>query len=307
MTNALASLNEYRVYCEVARSRSFSRAAAALKISRSQVSKKVSRLERRLGTRLFNRSTRSLSLTEAGELLFRRYADLTARLDAAEREVSDIGRNHSGVIRLAAPAAFSYVGLQLVSEIQREYPDIEVHLAVVDGDVDIIDAGFDAAIHIGDLKDSNLICRRIARSRLVVCATPLYWRDRGRPARLRELAAHNCLAQVASPKDRKHWRFRHIDGEMSDIPVSGNFGSDDQVMLLRACLAGMGVCQLPKVLVDEYLDDGRLELELEDFCHMTNDVFVVLPHRDMPEKVRVVVDYLSAQADRRLERDGSAV
>ena len=93
------------------------------------------------------------------------------------------------------------------------------------------------------------------------------------------------------------------DGEMSDIPVSGNFGSDDQVMLLRACLAGMGVCQLPKVLVDEYLDDGRLELVLEEFCHMTSDVFVVLPHRDMPEKVRVVVDYLSAQADRRLERD----
>ena len=286
------------VFCVVARTRSFSAAAHQLGISRSLISKRVARLEDRLKTRLLQRSTRSMSLTEAGELLFRRYSEITDRIDRAEREVADLSSAHSGTVRFAAPMACGFIGMPMISKLHKEYPNIEVLLSIQDGPVDIIDSGFDAAIHIGPLKDSNLICKKITSVRLVVCGAPGYLRRRGLPETVADLKRHNCLTLDRDTAAEKSWLFREFGGPLLEQPVEGDFRTDSDVILLRGCLAGMGLAQLPAVLAKEYLDRGELVATLDKFCYVETDVFVVLPHRDMPEKVRVAVDFLTREAQR---------
>ncbi len=285
--------SDFIVFCFVAKTRSFSQAARQLGISRSLVSKRVSRLEDRLETRLIHRSTRSMSLTEAGELLYRRYSDITDQLDRAEREVADLHRTHSGLIRLAAPTVCSYIGMPLISQLHQKYPNIEVQLMVVDDEVDVIQSGYDAALHIGPLKDSNLICRKITTAKLCVCGSPGYLIKRGVPTTPNDLKRHNCLSMTPQIGDEKMWLFREAGEKPFSVSVAGDFQTNDEVILLRACLAGLGLGQLPKVLVEEHLESGELELVLEDFAHIASDIYVVLPHRDMPEKVRVAVDFLT--------------
>ena len=287
------------MFCFVARTRSFSKAAALLGISRSLVSKRVSRLEERLETRLIQRSTRCMSLTEAGELLYQRYSDINDRLDRAEREVADLHRTHSGLIRFAAPMMCAHVGVAIISSLHRQFPNIEIELIVEDGPIDVIKSGYDAAIHIGTLKDSNLICRKLSSVRLAVCASPGYLIKRGAPATTRDLKRHNCLTLPPDAGDEKSWWFREKAEKPFAVPVAGDFQTNSEVILLRACLAGMGLCQLPMVLVKEYLDSGELAAVLEDVANVASDVYVVMPHRDMPEKVRVAVDFLSDQVRRR--------
>lgn len=274
---------------------SFSHAAKHLGISRSLVSKRVSRLEERLDTRLINRSTRSMSLTEAGELLYRRYDDITERIDRAEREVADLQRTHSGLIRFAAPSVCSYAGMPLISRLHHEYPNIEVQLSVVDDEIDIINSGYDAAIHIGPLKDSNLICRKITSARLAVCGSPGYLIKRGVPVTPQDLKRHNCVAKTPLNGELRQWLFREQEGNVFSIDVEGDFHTDNDVVLLRACLEGMGLCQLPMVLINEHVKNGELEVVLDDFANISTDIYVVLPHRDMPEKVRIAVDFLTDQ------------
>lgn len=282
---------------------SFSHAAKQLGISRSLVSKRVSRLEERLDTRLINRSTRSMSLTEAGELLYRRYDDITERIDRAEREVADLQRTHSGLIRFAAPSVCSYAGMPLISRLHHEYPNIEVQLSVVDDEIDIINSGYDAAIHIGPLKDSNLICRKITSARLAVCGSPGYLIKRGVPVTPQDLKRHNCVAKTPLNGELRQWLFREQAGNVFSVDVEGDFHTDNDVVLLRACLEGMGLCQLPMVLINEHVKNGELEVVLEDFANISTDIYVVLPHRDMPEKVRVAVDFLTDQVREQFPED----
>ena len=263
------------------------------------MSKRVSRLEERLDARLIQRSTRSMSLTEAGELLYQRYSDINDRLDRAEREVADLHRTHSGVIRFAAPMVCAHVGVSLISSLHRLYPNIEVELTVDDGPLDVIKSGYDAAIHIGSLRDSNLICRKITRARFAVCASPGYLIKRGVPATTRDLKRHNCLIKTPEAGDGPSWRFRDKAGQPYSVPVSGDFQANSDIILLRGSLAGMGLCQLPMVLIKEYIDSGELDVVLEDVSNVSNDVYVVMPHRDMPEKVRVAVDFLTDQVQKR--------
>ena len=294
------------IYCLVARTRSFSQAAKMLGVSRSLVSKRISRLENRLGTRLLNRSTRSLSLTEAGELLYRRYSDINERIERAEQEVSDIHKTHSGTIRLAAPSVSSYVGVPLIADLYRRFPNIEIRLSIVDDEFDLINSGYDAAIHIGDLKNSNLICRKITTVRRAVCATPAYIDANGRPDTPRDLKRHNCLYLGSQPGNDKNWFFRETNGKAFSVQVAGNFSADNEIILLRACLTGIGFCQLPMVLLDQYIDAGELELVLDEFSNIYNDIYIVLPHRDMTEKVRIVVDFLTNQMSERLPSGSSS-
>lgn len=282
--------NDIVLFCFVAGTRSFSRAARELGVSRSLVSKRIAKLERRLQTRLIRRSTRSLSLTEAGELLYRRYSDIRKRIDHAEREVADLDRDHSGVIRLAAPAAWSYAGVPHIAELHRRFPDLEVQLSAVDGELNLIHSGHDAALHIGELEDSALVCRRIASVPLAVCAAPSYLAEHGAPERPSDLVRHKCLC--ANAAGTRRWRFREAGGESYTAPVNVEFSTDSELLLLRACVAGMGMTQLPRLLVDEHLEAGQLKLVLEDFSYQTDDIYVLLPQRDVPDKVRLVIDYL---------------
>ena len=299
LSTTASNSSDVIVFCFVAKTRSFSQAAKLLGISRSLVSKRVTRLEERLDTRLIQRSTRSMSLTEAGDLLYRRYTDISDRIEQAEREVADLNRTHSGVIRFAAPSMCSYVGMSLISKLHRRFPNIEIQLSVDDSDIDIIESGYDAAIMVGSLKDSNLICRKITTVQLAVCAAPRYLTARGVPATPRDLRRHNCLSLLPAAGEDARWSFREEGKNTFTVPVAGDFQTNNEVVLMRACLSGMGLAQLPMLLVHEHVQSGRLELALEPYTHVGADVFVVLPHRDMPEKVRVAIDFLTSQVRER--------
>ena len=288
-----ANTSDLRIFCLVGQTGSFSEAAKLIGASRSLVSKRISRLEQRLGTRLVNRSTRSLSLTEAGTTLLARYEDIHERIERAEREVVEIQETHSGIVRIAAPTVYSYIAIPFVSELQEDFPDIDVRISVVDGEIDIIGSGYDAAIHIGDLKSSNLICRKVATSGLAVCGAPAYFEAHRRPETLDDLERHNCLRLESESASGSRWRFRETGGKAIDVAVAGNFSANSELILLSACIAGAGLCQLPTGLIDQHVDAGDLEIVLSDFSDLGSDVFVVLPHRDIPAKVRVVIDRLT--------------
>lgn len=288
------------IYCLVAKNSGFSQAARTLGLSRSMVSKRIARLESRLGVRLINRSTRSFSLTEAGQLLRDRYSDINDRVDHAEREVADLGKSHSGTIRLAMPVAYAYSGMPIIADLRRRFPNIDVRLSIIDDDFDLIESGFDAALHIGDLRSSNLVSRRITTLQLAVCASPAYLDEHGVPATPDELLQHNCLRMPPRQGGAAAWPFRSAEGKPFTVNVSGDFIADSQVVLLQACIEGIGICQLPPGLVGRHVARDELRLILDPFVAVARNINVVMPHRDAPEKVRAVIDFLTGQLSTRL-------
>ncbi|MBT8098416.1 MAG: LysR family transcriptional regulator [Gammaproteobacteria bacterium] len=285
-------MSDSTVFCAVAQANSLAGAGKALGISRSLVSKRITELERRLGPRLLNRSTRSLSLTEAGELLYQRYRDIEKRTEQVEREVADLRKSLSGTVRLAAPPAFARISTQLIADLAVASPGIEIRLTLIDDRFEFIASGCDVAVHIGKLKNSNLICRKAGVSTPVICATKKYLAKHGRPTSPEELESHNCLALSVPGEGNHSWHFRRKGGKAQNIQVGGTLSTDDERVLLQACLDGIGLCQLPLVLVKHHMQSGALERVLDDFGHIEDAIYVVLPHRNLTKKVRVIVDHL---------------
>ena len=225
-------------------------------------------------------------------MLYQRYEDIHSQVAQAEREAADISMSHSGRIRLAAPPICLWFSVPMIAQLQESFPEVKVNLSIVEDDFDLISSGFDVALRVGDLNDSNLLCKRFATIGLSVCATPQYLRANGSPRTPEELIHHNCLCHGTPQRSDHYWTFHDRDHATKRIKVSGNFAADDELALLQACLSGMGICKLPNVMVERHIRDGDLERLLDGYTISGSDIHVVLPHRDVPEKVRTVVDLL---------------
>lgn len=287
-------LHSMEVFRRVAEEGGFSAAGRSLGLSKSVVSKQVQALEQHLGVRLLNRTTRRLSLTEAGQRYFERCVAILDELDDAERAITELTANPRGTLRVNVPVSFGLMHLApLLPEFLRRYPELEVEVTLNDRFVDLVDEGFDAAVRITRLEDSTLIARRLAPCTGWVCAAPAYLERHGHPRRPEDLGRHNCLI-YAYARQTKEWRMVGPSGQEHRVPVHGNLRANNGELLLEAACQGEGVVLMPDFIAYRAVRDGRLTRLLTEYVAMDINVYAVYPYtRHVSAKVRVFVDYLA--------------
>ncbi|WP_176040683.1 LysR family transcriptional regulator [Burkholderia stabilis] len=292
----LPDFEGFAMFAKVAEEGSFAGAATAMGVSVATVSRAVTRLEERLGGRLFNRTSRRLALTDYGHTLIERAAKLYADAEDTEdfaRETSSLPR---GLVKLAAPLSF---GTRWVAPLLPEffglYPDIAVDLHLTDAQSDLIGDGFDAALRIAILEDSSLVARLIAPVRRFVVASPAYLARHGRPRHPQELGAHACLTYT-NRSQRDVWRFTRKNGETCAVTPGGMLRGTSVEALLPTVLAGLAITELPEFVATQYFADRQLEPVLTDWRLPEGGLYFVTPSaRARPAKVGALADFFIAR------------
>jgi len=287
------TLLSLRVFLRIADEGGLSAAGEKLGLSRALVSKHLGALENRLGTRLFHRTTRRLSLTESGRAFYDRCVQAVGDVEEAMRCASDSGARPRGTLRINSAHAFGrrYVAPALAEYLKR-YPEVTVDLILNDRLVDIVEEGFDLAVRIGRLEESTLIARRLASTQLVVCGSPAYLRRHGVPAQPQDLERHNCLVYTYAAEP-SIWTFQRGQDTLR-VRVGGCLRANDGDTLMHIALADQGLALLPTFLVGEALADGRLLPVLADWETEQIGIHAVYPsRRHLSTKVRTFVDFLA--------------
>lgn len=277
-------------FVAVAETQSFTGAANRLGISTAQVSRQIRALEARLAVRLFYRTTRKVTITEAGQVYYNHCRQVLDGLAEAERAITDLNQTPQGRLNLTAPVTFGENRIApLVNDFVARYPGLEVTLTLTNQMLDLVAESFDLAIRLGQLDDSTMMAKRLASRTLHVCAAPAYLATHGTPKTLGDLDAHNCLRGTLDV-----WRFQDKDTPRN-IRVSGNIHCNSGLSLVDAALKGIGIVQLPDYYVQDHLQSGRLVAILDGFRAPDDGVWAIYPHnRHLSPKVRLLLDHLDA-------------
>lgn len=284
-------LDELSAFVAVVAARSFTAAATRLGSTKSRLSKQVTRLEDRLGVRLLHRTTRRLSLTEAGEVLYERAARALADITEAQQEIAGFQQEPQGRLRVSAPMSYglSHV-VQRIPAFMRRYPKIVVDLQMDDRKVDIVSDAFDVVIRIGRLEDSSLVARHVAPVHMYTVASPGYLAKHGVPQHPLDLRTHACLVYTGTAPE---WHYTGDDGREYRVDVNGVLFSNNGQALREAALAGIGIMRPPDFAVARDIAEGRLVPLLTGFRTPDPDVYLVLPERKhMAPKVRAFVEFM---------------
>jgi DNA-binding transcriptional LysR family regulator len=287
----VTELEELRTFVEVIESGGLNRAAARLGVSKSIISRRITRLEADLGTRLLSRSTRGIIPTEAGIEFKARCDRILAELDEARDAVAQQGRSVRGRLRLSAPLAFGVRHLTpVLADLASAHPDLEIDVSYTDHVVDLIGERFDAAVRIGSLRDSSLVVRNIAPVHAVLVASPGYLARHGRPRTPQDLMGHECLIYTGSLVPE--WSFLSGRRRISIRP-EGRLRSDSGEAILQWAIAGIGIADSPSFLVSDAIESGALEPLLLNHPRPEYGIHVVRPPGShVPGKVRVLIDTL---------------
>jgi len=281
------------IFAQVVDSRSFSAAAVRLGLSKSAVSKQIAKLEDRLGARLLNRTTRTLSPTDAGQDFYERCVRVAREVEEAERAISHLSTEPRGLLRLNAPASFGrdYIA-PLVPEMLVRWPELRIDAVFDDHFVDVVAQGFDLVIRITKLQDSSLVARRLAHCRRLVCAAPAYLERHGVPKTPADLAQHDCVL-YSYAADQGEWQFVGPDGRLESVRVDGRLRVNSAEVMMAALRAGVALAMPPDFLVGPDIAAGRLVPLLTEYENPFGAIYAVWPHnRNLAPKVRAVVDFL---------------
>jgi len=284
------------IFAKVVELRSFAAAAGELALSKATVSKAVSRLEERLGARLFNRTSRRLALTDAGQRLSERAARLLTDGEAAESEVLAQSATPRGLLRLAVPMTFGVkVVAPLLPEFLKTYPEVAIDLHLSDATVDLIGEGFDAGLRIARLPDSSLLARRLCPMPRYTVAAPSYLKRWGRPTHPMHLADHKCFgyAYLSNPNV---WHYTNAAGEEVSVRPAGPLRVNNGEALLPAVLAGLGIADLPDFIVGDAIASGKVEVILKGWKQAEGAVHLLTPPGGpRPARVEVLAEFLVKQ------------
>lgn len=285
-------LQGMQLFTRVVESGSFTAGAAQMGISRALASKLIQNLEDALGVRLLNRTTRRLSLTDAGKNYFRRVSDLLTQLAEAEAEAAELQVEPRGCLRVSAPISFSVLHLApALSDFQRRFPRVELELDLDDRQVDLVDEGYDLAIRIGRLADSSLVARRIAPACLALVASPGYLQRAGTPQHPEELSRHEFLRYTLST--RRDELVLQREGERVAVRIHGNLLVNNGDFIAASTLAGNGISLLPTFIVATHLKSGALVTVLGEWSVPPIAIHAVYAQtRSLPAKTRVLIDFL---------------
>lgn len=276
-------------FVAVADSGSFTAAAKKLSTSVAQVSRRVSALEERLAVKLLNRTTRKVTLSEAGRVYFQQCRHLVEGLEQAEIAVSQMQSTPKGLIKVTAPVTYGEQNLApLLNEFLQRYPQVDLEFELTNQKLDLIDAGIDLAVRLGRLEDSSLIARRLSSRQLYVCASQSYLDRHGEPHKLSDLNRHHCLIGSVA-----QWRFRDQGKEISQR-ISGRIKCNSGIALRDAAKRGLGLVQLPDYYVKQDLESGDLIEVLRQYRDESNGIWALYPtSRHLSPKVRLLVDFLA--------------
>lgn len=290
-------LSRMTLFARVVDAKSFSAAAETLHMSKSTVSKQINALEKSLGVRLLNRTTRQLSLTEAGGRFYQHCTRIVSEEEAAVAEATRLSREPRGNLKVASPAAFGrlHVAPALADYLNR-YPKINVEMVFIDRPVNLAEEGFDVAIkqaHESEL-NPNLVARRIAPVRWVICAAPEYLRRCGSPGSPEDLSRHCCLF-YSYLEGEADWQLSGPEGEVS-VHVSGRYQANNSEGVREVALRGVGLALLPTFIVGNDLRDGLLRRVLDDYeprgAFGSSIYAVYLPTRYLPQSTRTFIDFM---------------
>jgi DNA-binding transcriptional LysR family regulator len=286
-------LNAMDVLNRVARLESFSAAARDLGMSKTAVSRHVSALENALGVRLLNRTTRRMSLTEAGQAYVARSATILSDIEELQNAVRNLHSQPEGLLRVTSAVTFGHCALApVIAEFLAEYPQINVQLDLTNRFVDIVEEGFDLAIRVADLEDSSLISRTLVPVKRYICASPDYIARRGAPATPSELESHACVIFPADGPAAR-WQFTGENDEVT-VKVSGRLRVNSMEAAAHAVCGGAGISVLPDYAIRRQLAAGEVKRVLTDYeVSGGHQIYALYPHRHhLSAKVRVFIDYL---------------
>jgi LysR family transcriptional regulator, transcriptional activator for dmlA len=287
------AISELSFLVLVARHASLSAAARELNLTPPAVTKRLAQMEQRLGVRLLNRTTRSLSLTAEGELYLAHAGRILADIREMEEQVVGRGGAPKGLLRVNATLGFGRTTIApLISRFAKAYPDVAVQLRLTDRPLDLVEEAFDLGIRFGALPDTRLSARKVMSNRRFLCAAPSYLKQFGEPQTLAQLGAHHCILHRQNNDAPGVWRL--TKGRKSEsVKVGGTLSSNDGDVVLNWALDGHGILLRSEWDAQKYLASGRLRQVLKDYRPEPADLFVYYPSgRNMPVRLRAFIDFL---------------
>ena len=278
----MLDLNDIALFVQVVEAGSFAAAARRLGMPANTVSRKVQELEQHLGVRLMQRSTRKLTLTDAGRNFHARCAEQVQALAQSAQELMDGSQLPSGTVRVAAPADFfNWFQMGWIAEFLAAHPRVRMEFVLSDARADLIDEGIDIALRTGTLLEPNLVARRIGSSSAMLFASPAYLAARGIPLRLADLQQHDCIARQPAPGPVS-WRLDGPEGSV-ETSVGGRFCANTMDAVVKATVTGLGIALLPTLMAQPLADAGQLQAVLPDYgVHGVGIHFVYLSRRQLP-------------------------
>jgi LysR family transcriptional regulator, transcriptional activator for dmlA len=280
----------------LARQGNFSATALELGLSPPAVSKRLAKLEDRLGVRLLNRTTRRVSLTSEGEAYFQRAVHIMREIDDLEHLVSSAREQPRGLLRINATFGFGREHVaSVVSDFSKLYPEVEIKLVLTDTPLNLVEEGIDLGIRFGGLPNSRLTARKIQNNRRFLCAAPAYIEKHGMPRRLSDLTHHNCIVLRQDNETYEVWRLQR-GNHTETVKVRGSLSSNDGEIALNWVLDGHGIMLRSEWHIARHVQQGRLKLILPKYAHVDADIYAVYPEKNnLSAKVRIFLDFLSDQ------------
>lgn len=288
-------LDEIRVFVEVVKAGSFTGAAEPLALSRSLISKKLSALEKTLGVRLLNRTTRRLSLTEAGELFYQHCGSGLATINEAVDQIHAMSSEPRGRLYVNLPVSFGVAHVaSIIPEFLEKYPSIDIDLHFEDRRVDVIAPGYDISIRVAELEDSTLVARKLAVCKHLVVASPAYLRRYGNPKAPQDLREGHRIASFRLQDSSLQWDFFNKAGDEEQVKLSAGTVTDNSLALREIVLGGGGIARIPTFLIGPDVKNGKLVRLFPDWQVLTKPIYAVYPKREyLPSKTRVFLDFLA--------------
>jgi DNA-binding transcriptional LysR family regulator len=285
-------LNNMQVFCRIIELGTFTAVAREMDLSAMMISKYIAQLEESLGVALLNRTTRKISLTEAGEIYYQRSKQLLDDFSELDESTSQLGRNVKGTLKVSASIDFG--GLYMVPAIeayQQQYPDVKMMMTLHNSQVNLSEGSIDLAILVTDTLDLGVVARKIAETRLCTYASPAYVKKYGEPSSIEDLKHHHCLYNTDTPH-KDYWIFK-VNNEEVKVKTTWRFASNNGRALCQAAALGMGITQAPELSVATYLDQGQLVEILPEYRIPALNVYATyLQRRFMPAKLTTFVDFL---------------
>lgn len=284
-------LNDILIFTRVVEENSFTGASKILGFPKSTVSRRISRLEDQLGVRLLQRTTRKLSLTDAGQVYYERSARIISELEDAGRAVSSMQEIPTGRLRITAPIEYGSGMWELLFHFMEKYPEVHIELDLTNRYVNMVEEGYDIAIRGGELSDSSLIARKLRISDFILVASPEYLERKGEPQKIEELKEHDCLL-FGNRSNQNTWSLHGKKG-LTHIRVKGRLTVNHLGVLRRAALFGYGIALVPEMFVSHDLESGALKKLLCGTGPHAQGLHIVYPStRHLAPKVRAFVDFL---------------
>lgn len=294
----MENISDIAIFVQVVKTGSFTAAAKRLRLSKSVVSKYVTRLENQLGAQLLNRTTRCLSLTEVGHVFYERSLRGLDEIEAAKNSVLRLQGAPRGTLRINIPMSFGVLHVApALPEFLSKYPDLTVDMILDDKQVDLVEEGFDLAIRISDLPDSSLVARRLGPCHHTVCAAPEYFKRFGIPHSPEDLRQHNTITYQyqTSPKE---WRFLTPEKKYVSVAVSGSIQMNNSLALRETLLQGAGITLTPTFVVGADIRAGKLQPILSNYQVLEHSIYITYPQRrHMSPKVRAFIDFMAHRID----------